>query len=105
MLALVHLVPHFAANAPFTVTCAEIGNCAGKVTTIDKGFTSIVNILTVLSGSLAVLFIIYSGIQMTISNGDPKRVTQARQSLIYSVVGLVLVIAAYAIVSFIAKAL
>ena len=52
-------------------------------------------------GAVAVIMIIVSGIKMTTSAGDPGAVQKAKQTLIYSIVGLVIAILAYAIVSFV----
>lgn len=94
-----------AAAGNIKVTCEEIGNCSAKTPTISAGFANIANTMVFLVGSLAIIFVIVSGIQMALSMGNPKRVEQARQSLLYSVVGVIVAIMAYAIVTFIAGAL
>lgn len=50
-------------------------------------------------GAASVIMVIYSGIQMTASAGDAAAVTKARNTLIYSIIGLILAISAYAIVN------
>lgn len=52
---------------------------------------------------VATIMIIYSGIQMITSNGDPGRVAAARSRLMYAVFGLVLMIGAYFVVIAILK--
>ena len=56
-----------------------------------------------LLGVMSVIMIIYSGLQMTSSAGDAGAVTKARSTLIYSIVGLVVAISAFAIVQFVLK--
>ena len=87
---------------PISVTCAEIGNCTAKTPTLSAGFANITHILVVLVGLLAVVFVIVSGLQIALAAGDSKRYQQGIESLKYSVVGVVLAIMAYAIVTFIA---
>jgi hypothetical protein len=87
----------------YGISCADIGNCSAKTPTIGSGFSNIVNILLILVGALAVIFVIISGVQMVFSAGNAKRFQQARESLIYSAVGVGLAIAAYGIVAFVAK--
>ncbi len=73
----------------------EIGAILGTIT----------NVLFFIIGALAVIMIIYSGIRYTTSAGNPAGVTAAKNSLIYSVVGLVVAILAYAIVKYIVTSL
>ena len=52
-------------------------------------------------GILAVIMIIYGGVMMIISAGDPGRNKKARDTIIYGIIGLVIVLLAYAIVNFV----
>lgn len=52
-------------------------------------------------GVLAVIMIIVAGVQMITSAGDPGAVTKAKRTLVYSIVGLIVAVLAYAIVNFI----
>lgn len=63
--------------------------------------SDILNIAYFVAGALAVIMIVYSGIQFVISSGDPGKATKARQTLLYSVVGLAVVLLAYAITNYI----
>jgi hypothetical protein len=64
-------------------------------------FTTIANVALFLIAAISVLMIIYGGIRYTISGGDAKNVTAAKNTIIYAVVGLVVAILAYAIVDFV----
>lgn len=64
-------------------------------------FTTIVNVFLFIIGAVSVLMIIYGGIRYTISGGDAKNVTAAKDTVLYAVVGLVVAILAYAIVNFV----
>ena len=70
-------------------------------TTIGEGITKIIKLLMTLIGMLSIVFIIVGGIQMTLSTGNAAHVKSARETVIYAVVGLVVAISAYALVSFI----
>ena len=50
---------------------------------------------------VAVGYIIYGGITFATSNGDASKVGRARKMLLYSIIGLVVVILAYAITTFV----
>ena len=86
---------------PYNITCGQIG-CPQSTATIGAGFTNTTELLMGLIGMLAVVFIIVSGIQMSVSAGSPQRFARARETLLYACVGLALSISAYAIVYFIA---
>ena len=62
---------------------------------------TIIQTMFFILGVLAVIMIIYAGIQYVISAGDSGKVTKAKNTIIYSVVGLVVAIMAYAIVGFV----
>ena len=61
------------------------------------------NILTWMAGILAVIMIIYAGFLFVQSAGDTNKVTTAKNIILYSVVGLIVVVVANAIVSFVIK--
>lgn len=54
-------------------------------------------------GAAAVIMIIFSGVKMSMSAGNPGEVQKAKQILIYSIIGLIVSILAYAIVSIVLK--
>jgi hypothetical protein len=64
-------------------------------------FTTIVNVALFLIGAISVIMIIYGGIRYTISGGDAKNVTAAKDTILYAIVGLVVAILAYAVVNFV----
>lgn len=79
------------------------GGCRtpGKPQTVENTVRKIVNALALLVGAVAVIMIIISGIKFVASRGDQSAVTNAKNTLLYSVVGLVITFSAYAIVNFV----
>lgn len=73
-------------------------------TMIDEQVTSIFTWAYTISGIVAVAFIIRGAIEYMTSQGDPSRVSKATRSIIYAVVGLVIVIFAAAITLFVTGA-
>lgn len=63
--------------------------------------TSIINILLFAIGTIAVIMIIVGGIRYTLSNGDASQIKSAKDTILYSVIGLVVSLLAFAIVSFV----
>jgi len=56
------------------------------------------NLLFIGGVLIAVMMIVYSGIQWTLSAGDKERIQQARERLIYTIVGVIVIVAAFLIV-------
>jgi hypothetical protein len=54
------------------------------------------------AGIVAVGFIVYGGFMYVLSNGEPGNVKKAKDTLLYAVIGLVVVLFAFAITKFIA---
>ncbi len=60
--------------------------------------TTIINLLSLALGVIAVFVIIIGGIKFITSSGDPASVTSARNTILYAIIALVVVLAAQAIV-------
>ncbi len=54
---------------------------------------------------LAIVFVIVSGIQWIISGGDKEKIQGARNRLTYSIIGLVIIIASFLIVTIVISVL
>jgi hypothetical protein len=52
-------------------------------------------------GAVALLVITISGVRYTLAQGDPQRVSQAKNGIIYALVGLVICITAEGIIAFV----
>lgn len=59
------------------------------------------NIFYFMMGALAVIIIILAGFTFMTSAGDPAKITKARNAILYSVIGLVVVMFAFAITQFV----
>lgn len=62
---------------------------------------NIINLLMLLSGSLAVFFIVYSGFQYVASRGEDSEISKAKNTLTWVIYGLIIMFFAMAIVRFI----
>ncbi len=52
-------------------------------------------------GAIAVLIIAIAGVQYVISQGEAQKISKAKNTIIYAVLGLIISITAYGIVSFV----
>ena len=64
-------------------------------------FKNVVNILLFIIGAVSVIMLIYGGIRYTTSGGNANSVTAAKNTIMYSIVGLVIAILAFAVVQFV----
>jgi hypothetical protein len=62
---------------------------------------TVINTMLYILGIIAVIMIVVSGIRYVTSTGDASRVKAAKDTLTYSVVGLVVAILAFTIVNFV----
>lgn len=76
-------------------------NCNGNDLTAQVG--NITSTLLTVAGAVAVIIIIIGGIAYITSSGDSSRIKLAKDTVLYAVIGLVVVIIAYAIVNFVIK--
>lgn len=88
-----------------TITCEEIGNCANKTSTLDQAVVNIGLIITGLIGGLSIVFILWGSFRYVISRGDSGATKAAKETILYAVLGIIVAILAYALVSFIALGL
>jgi hypothetical protein len=62
---------------------------------------TIMSIVFGLIGGICLLFIIFGGIKLISSQGTPEGFNKARNTIIYAVVGLIISISAFSIVTFV----
>jgi len=68
---------------------------------LKNAIGTIIDVLLFVLGVAAVIMIIVGGLKYTTSNGDSAAVTSAKNTILYSIVGLIVAILAYAIVKFV----
>jgi hypothetical protein len=68
---------------------------------LTDNITGIVNAIIGVLGIVAVVVIILGGISYMTSNGDASKVKKAKDTILYGVIGLVIVILSAAIVNFV----
>jgi hypothetical protein len=64
-------------------------------------FRTITNVMLYLVGAISVIMLIIGGIRYVVSGGDSTAVQGAKNTILYAIVGIVVSILAYAVVSFV----
>lgn len=65
--------------------------------------TKIINVISVIVGVVAVIMIIYGGFRYITSGGTPEKVTGAKNTILYGIIGLIIVALAQVVVRFVLK--
>lgn len=86
-------------------TCAKANGTSNNLFANGGVFQTIANTLIFIVGAVAVIFLIIGGLRYVISNGDPKNVSAAKDTILYAIVGIVVAIVSFALVSFVINAL
>ncbi len=81
-----------------TTGCGSAGSANNSV---SKVIAAVVNILSIVVGVAAVIMIIIGGLRFVMSGGDSNNTNAARNSILYAIVGLVIVALAQVIVHFV----
>ena len=107
ILLICSLFSFFFLFTPTPVHAQNWGGCVDKDTgvatlqCIPIVFSNIVKAALIFVGAVAVILIVYAGIRLITSGGDPKQVQAARQIITYAILGLVLVLSSFGIIFFI----
>jgi hypothetical protein len=72
-------------------------------TELEKKITKAINLFSVIVGIVAVVMVIYGGFRYVTSGGKQESVTNAKNTLLYAIIGLVIVALSQAIVHFVLK--
>lgn len=70
---------------------------SGDVTQVENFIRSIIKVIAGLAGLIATGFFVVGGLGYITSSGNPERLDKSKQTLIWSGVGLAIVIAAFVI--------
>ena len=86
-------------------TVAGIVSGVSGSTNGKEFFQGIFNKVFLWSGIIAVIMIIIGGVQYTTSQGDSAKLQKAKNTIMYGIIGLVVVLLSFAIVSFVLNGL
>ncbi len=107
MLVVLLLLPVVAGAQSIIPNNPSPGNLPGDngTTIVDLIENIITNILLPIAGLVAVLFIIIGGYQYMTSAGNEEQAEQGKKNLINAIIGLVIIILSYVIVTVVATSL
>lgn len=68
-------------------------------------FHTILQIVFGLAGGIALIIIMLAALRFILSTGDPQKASQARNTIIYALVGLAVCVLGFSIVTFVLKSI
>lgn len=93
-----------AASAQATKVCEGVKATNGTgcdSSSLLTSFQTIANTLIFIVGAVSVLMIIIGGLRYVLSGGDAAGIKSAKDTVMYSLIGVVVALLSYAMVSFI----
>src|SRR5690348_11114979 len=111
ILGIAAPLPAFAATDPYSgldcTTAKDSAVCQGKGNTADPVagpngvLIKVTNVVAFVAGVAAILFIVFSGIKYITAQGDASQISNAKTSIIYAAVGLVIIVLARQLITFV----
>lgn len=92
-----------ALGAPFVFAPPAFAQAA-EVGQVENFIKTIVQAMATIAGFIAVAFIVIGGYTYIVSSGNPEKLERAKHTMLYAALGLVIVIAAFAITNFVSSA-
>lgn len=68
-------------------------------------FERVLSIVFPVVGAIVLIFLILAGLKYVLSRGNPSETAKAKNAIIYAVVGLIITLLSYSIVTFVIKGL
>ena len=84
----------------------NIGNCAtaeNACVSPDRMITNLINWFIAIAGVVSAIFLVYGGVSYITSAGEPSKTQKAKQMILYSLIGLVIVGLSIAITAFVSN--
>jgi uncharacterized membrane protein YuzA (DUF378 family) len=79
------------------------GDCTTQSASLDSIIANVINVISIIVGVAAVIMIMVGGFKYVTASGDSGKLSSAKSTIVYAVVGLVIVAFAQSIVRFVIK--
>jgi amino acid transporter len=110
MQRIKQLVSKSVAGATLALSSASVAmaavekpelNSPTKDTSLADLITTVINALLIFAGAVAVLFLIIGGFRYVVSAGNADQVEGAKKTILYAIVGLIIIFVAFVLVQLI----
>ena len=83
-------------------TANVTGNSTSAIMAITKVISVIIGFITISGGIYFIFQLLISGFEWLMASGDKSRLTKAQDRMTHSIIGLIVIVATYSIVSIVA---
>ena len=84
---------------------ARADSMPAELVGVNGVFTQISNTILYVVGVISVIMLVWGGLRYILSGGDNKKVTDAKNTILYAIIGLIIAVLAFAIVNFVLNAI
>lgn len=84
-----------------TTNCNAQSDTSGGASKVNSIITTIVRVFSAIVGVISIIMIIVGGFQYITSGGDSNKITNAKNTIVYALIGLVFVALAQFLVQFV----
>ena len=81
---------------------AQVNANALPKANIETTLPNVLKIVFTITALLSITFIVIGGLKYTLSGGDAQGIAKAKNTILYAIVGLVVTLSAFTIMSFVA---
>lgn len=85
----------------FYMALVDAPSSIQKVAVTNDLIANVFNVVMGLAGAVAVAFVVFGGIKYILSQGEPAEIKKARDTILYAVIGIVVVVSAFVVVNFV----
>ena len=96
-------IPVLADASNEACTGATFGDNNCTTLELETGLQKVVNIISYIVGIVSIIVAIVAGLMFSVSAGDPQKAKQARNALLFAIVGILVALMAYAMSNFVLK--
>lgn len=75
--------------------------CANSSESVDPVIKTVIRYLLIISGIVSVVMVIIGGLKYSTSNGDSAKLSSAKNTILYAIIGVIISALAYGIVDYV----
>jgi predicted small integral membrane protein len=98
-LSIILLTSLLAVSPAFAQTTSSTGG----VSQIESFIQSVIQVMIALAGAVSVGFFVWGGFGYITSSGNPEKLDQSKKTILYSAIGLAIVLGAFVLSSIVTQ--
>ena len=79
--------------------------CANSSESVDPVIKTVIRYLLIISGIVSVVMVIIGGLKYSTSNGDSSKLSSAKNTILYAIIGVIISALAYGIVDYVFRSI